>query len=128
MKDRPTNSFRSLLVGSSLVGVHFVVFCLVLFYLVKVVPISTYYFEDMELDLPALTINLITLSDFTVAYWFLMPVFFFLVDVPVLIATSFLQPAQRWIRGCWFVGWLVVAILLFVAGSVALSMPLAFTR
>lgn len=55
------------------VVVIMVAVCILIFIMLKIVPVFAKMFAEFELELPAATLLLVAISDFVVSYWFLLP-------------------------------------------------------
>jgi type II secretory pathway component PulF len=107
-----------------LVG-HFVAALVVLFSLVRIVPVFEKVFKDFAMSLPQITLMLIMLSRWMSAYWWLAFAAAFVVDAGVLFGLRCLPPGGRWLSTLWAAFVLVAAVLLLGTILVAVGVPLA---
>ena len=66
------------------------------FIMVKIVPQFETIFKDFETTLPTMTLFLITASNYTVKYWYLLPIIPFSIWLLVKLTTSFAQGRFGW--------------------------------
>lgn len=70
-----------------------VMFFILTFLMIKIVPSFMSIFDDFDLDLPQITIRLIEISEFLVHYWYV--VFFVIIGVLVLLSSRTLKNLFR---------------------------------
>ncbi|MFN3152237.1 hypothetical protein [Bremerella sp.] len=105
-------------------GLHVVGIAVLFLFAAMFVPKCQRYFEEFELDLPAVTVWIIALSRVVSDYWFLVFPVVALLDGVLAILVALLPSGVSWVRGLWFWGIFLLIGLLLGAGVV--SMLLAF--
>jgi type IV pilus assembly protein PilC len=91
---------------------------ILIFIMLKIVPVFAKMFDEFELELPAATLLLVAISDFVVGYWFLLPA------VPVTIIL-FIKLARKFKHGR--MGWDMYLLKLPVMGNLVEKNILART-
>ncbi|HJN12095.1 MAG TPA: type II secretion system F family protein [Pirellulaceae bacterium] len=81
---------------------------ILIFIMLKIVPVFAKMFDEFELELPAATLLLVAISDFVVGYWFLLPA------IPVSI-WLFIKLARKFKHGR--MGWDMYVLKLPVMGN-----------
>jgi type II secretory pathway component PulF len=114
---------RFLWTAGWLVG-HFVAALVVLFSLVRAVPMFEKVFEGFDADLPEVTKVLISLSRWMSSYWWLVLVVGFVVDAGMLFGLRCLPPGGRWLSTLWAACVLVAAVCLLGTILLAVGLPL----
>jgi len=66
------------------------------FIMIKIVPQFEAIFVDFDTDLPAMTILLVTMSNYTVKYWYLLPIIPLSIWLLIKLTTSFAQGRFGW--------------------------------
>lgn len=116
-------TLERLLVSAFYWFIHGVVSLALLLVFVLVVPRFLHLFEEFGVDLPAMTVAVVTLSRGSVKFWFLFVFAFLFIDTVIAIAVSFLPQRLQWVTRLWFWGYLLLAILLLLITGISLAIP-----
>lgn len=122
-RHRPPLMIKSLFPALPILVVHAIVAVCVLLLLVAIVPGYTKTFEEFDLQLPAATKLLISLSDLTVQYWYAIVPLAALADLGVIVVLQPFREQKRWWIWAWFGFWMLVAVLFFAFAALALYVP-----
>jgi type II secretory pathway component PulF len=114
---------KAVRIGALSLAVHFVVALMVWSFLIRIVPVYLRFFVEQDVPLPAMTQQLLSMSDLTVRYWYLLPLAFFAFNGPLALGLQFLPQRLRWIKVCWFDGFLLAAIVFLTYANMALAIP-----
>lgn len=104
-------------------GLHLVAIVVLSMFAVKIVPEFRRYFEQFDLDLPVVTVGIITLSGLAVRYWYLVFPIIILIDGLLIAAVSQLPESASWVRTLWVKGFFWGVGLLLLLGVLALVLP-----
>jgi type II secretory pathway component PulF len=117
------NVWKGLLWASATWLAHFVVLFVIFLTFVICVPAFISIYDGLDMELPAITISLISFSELMVSYWYLLvvPLFF---DFAFLIGASLSGPKLRWLARAWSTCLLLGTILLL--GITNLVIALSF--
>lgn len=96
---------------------------MVITYIVAV-PNHIKIFEENQMNLPTITIDVIRISDFLVKYWYIPAFLGALFDAVLLFGLSRLPAKVRWLAWVWSGGLLMAATLSMWFTIVAVSLPL----
>jgi type IV pilus assembly protein PilC len=66
------------------------------FIMIKIVPTFNEIFKDFEIDLPAMTVALITMSEWVGSYWYLIPAIPIVIIVAVKLSRKFPHGRMGW--------------------------------
>ena len=102
---------------------HAVALCFVLIVLVKTVPMYTIFFERQNVALPEATRRIVLLSEFCVAYWFIVILFVMVADAAILLILAFAASKKGWLLGAYSHLCLLAAIAVLVYVAAWLSHP-----
>jgi type II secretory pathway component PulF len=114
--------WKSLLWATATWLSHFVVLFVILLTFVICVPGFTAMYDHLDMDLPAITANVLNFSELMVSYWYLLVVPLF-VDFAFLIGASLTGPKLRWLAHAWSTCLLLGTVLLLGMTLVATALP-----
>ena len=103
---------------------HFVAAMVLLAVLLAVVPRIVVIFEDLDAELPAMTVLVINLSRVVPGYWYLALPLGLAVDAALLFGLSRLPAEARWLGTLWASLVWMAALLLLGLIVVAVFLPL----
>ncbi len=117
-------TLRAILAAGVQFIIHLTVTMLIVVFLGSVVRQYSLFYEANGVMLPVVTRQLLQLSLWNNSYWYLLVLAFIAVDGLVAVGLQFLPDRLRWLKACWFDGYLVAAIVFLFWGIVALSVPI----
>ena len=104
---------------------HFFTLVVIFVVLIKVVPTYSVLYQEFDTELPASTQLVITLSDLTFNYWFLIFPSAMLVDTLFVVLLRLTSVTRLWLLPVWCNLWHLGVILFLFVVAVALSLPVA---
>jgi type II secretory pathway component PulF len=104
---------------------HFFTLVVVFFVLIKVAPSYLPFFEDFDLELPASTQLVITISQLTINYWYLLFPIALLVDASLVVLLRLNEVTRLWLLPLWCNLWYLGVIMLLFIVAVGLCLPIA---
>jgi type II secretory pathway component PulF len=100
---------------------HLAIMAFLTFFHLMIVPGFTKVFKDFDAQLPAMTLVLIDLSNWTKYYWYVLAVFV----LPLYVAALyFVDHRSRTASKIWTYGLFVLMVLHLLFAAVALGLPL----
>jgi type II secretory pathway component PulF len=104
---------------------HFFTLVVVFFVMIKVVPTYIPLFEEFETALPEATKLVITLSNLTINYWFLIFPVAMAVDAALVVSLRLTEVTRLWLLPLWCNLWYLGVIMLLFVVALGLCIPLA---
>jgi hypothetical protein len=107
---------------------HLVVLVLVIFVLIQIVPAYIELFAKEDVELPAMTIQLMNLSSFFVRYFFIVVLLGVIADAAIVVLLEFVVKKCRWLLSVYSQALLFAVIIFLIWVSIALCLPIVGRR